>query len=120
MINRSLKHLRQSFRKLILKNLLLSDVGRLRLASFIDGISFVMLLGFSVLKRVADMPNVIRIPGMIHGGLFVTLCLAIMIAVISKKLPLKWAGITFLCSLIPFAPFLLDRKLRSFNVEGDS
>ena len=86
----------------------------------VDGISYVVLLGFSVLKRAADMPDVIRIPGMIHGGLFVALCLAILIAWAFKKLPFKWAVVTFLCALLPLAPFFLDRKLRSFEAPPES
>jgi len=80
-----------------------------------DGISFLILLSFSVLKRIADMPGVIRVPGMIHGGLFIALCLAPGMAWASGKLPSKWAMITFMCALLPFAPFFLDRKLRAFQ-----
>ncbi|MDF1814613.1 MAG: DUF3817 domain-containing protein [Verrucomicrobiales bacterium] len=102
-----------------MKTLLSTEIGRLRIASMLDGISYIILLGFSVLKRVWDMPGVIRIPGMIHGGLFVALCLAILLALTARKLPVLWAVVTFFCALLPLAPFFLDRKLRTFQANPD-
>ncbi len=100
----------------MLKTFLKTPVGRLRLMSFLDGVSYLILLGIAMpLKYLGEMPTAVRIPGMIHGVLFILLCLALLIVLITKKLPFRWCVITFICALLPLAPFLLDRKLKVFD-----
>ena len=89
---------------------------QLRLASILDGISYLILLGIAMpLKYLADMPLAVRIVGSIHGFLFIVLCVYLLLALIRKVLPFKWCVIVFVCSVIPFAPFFLDRKLKKFE-----
>ena len=90
-----------------------TNFDRLRLASILDGVSYVTLLGIAMpLKYLADSPAAVRIVGMLHGVFFIALCILLLLALLSKKLSFKWCVIVFVCSLIPFAPFLLDRKLK--------
>ena len=93
-----------------------TDIGRLRIASLLDGISYLILLFIAMpLKYLAGLPIAVKIVGSIHGALFVGLCFALLIALRRKKLTFVWSVVTFLCALVPFAPFLLDRKLRTFG-----
>lgn len=93
-----------------------SSIDRLRLASILDGISYLILLGIAMpLKYLAGMWMAVRIVGSIHGALFLALCYCLLIVLIDKKLPFKWCVITFVCALIPFAPFFLDRHLKRFR-----
>ncbi|MDF1753943.1 MAG: DUF3817 domain-containing protein [Verrucomicrobiales bacterium] len=102
-----------------MKNLLSTDIGRLRAASLLDGISYLILLGIAMpMKYFGGIPTAVRYPGMIHGGLFIALCVALIVALSFRKIPLLWAAVTFLCALVPLAPFFLDRKLRSFQNGG--
>ncbi len=88
-------------------------VNRVRWASLADGISYVILVGIAMpLKYLADMPMAVRIVGMLHGILFIGLCLFLLLALIDKRLSFKWCVIVFVCALIPLAPFFLDRKLK--------
>ena len=90
-----------------------TTLGRLRLASILDGISYLVLLGIAMpLKYYADLPIAVRIVGSIHGGLYLALCLFLLLALIAKKLSFGWCVIVFFCAFIPFAPFFLDRKLK--------
>jgi integral membrane protein len=90
-----------------------TPLNRLRLASILDGISYLILLGIAMpLKYLAGMPMAVRIVGMIHGLLFIALCFCLLAVLLDKKLTFKWCVIVFLCALIPFAPFFLDQKLR--------
>jgi len=94
-------------------NLKNSLIDRLRLASLLDGVSYLVLLGIAMpLKYMAGLPLAVRIVGMIHGLLFLSLCLFLLLALLDRKLTFKWCVIVFVCALIPFAPFFLDRKLR--------
>ncbi len=99
-------------------NLKTSLIDRLRLSSILDGISYLVLLGIAMpLKYMADMPMAVRVVGSIHGFLFVALCLFLLIALTTRRLSFGWCVVVFLCSLIPFAPFLLDRFLKKGAAE---
>ncbi|MCG8600310.1 MAG: DUF3817 domain-containing protein [Verrucomicrobiales bacterium] len=90
-----------------------SLIDRLRLSSLLDGISYLILLGIAMpLKYMADMPLAVRIVGSLHGFLFLALCWFLLLALIRKKLSFGWCVLVFLCALVPFAPFVLDRKLK--------
>lgn len=90
-----------------------SSIDRLRLASILDGISYLILLGIAMpLKYVWEMPLAVRIVGSLHGLLFLALCACLLEALLKKRLSFGWCVFVFLCALFPFAPFLLDRKLK--------
>ena len=90
-----------------------TSLNRLRIASILDGISYLILLGIAMpLKYIAEMPMAVRIVGMTHGLLFIALCFCLLAVLLDKKLTFKWCVIVFACALIPFAPLFLDRKLR--------
>ena len=90
-----------------------SLIDRLRLASLLDGISYLILLGIAMpLKYMADMPLAVRIVGSIHGFLFIALCILLLAALLKRKLTFAWCVIVFLCAIVPFAPFFIDRKLK--------
>ncbi|NRB75291.1 MAG: DUF3817 domain-containing protein [Verrucomicrobiales bacterium] len=91
-----------------------SLIDRLRLASLLDGISYIILLGIAMpLKYLADMPLAVRIVGSAHGFLWVALCLFLLLALVKKKLSFGWCVIVFVGALIPFMPFWLDHKLKA-------
>lgn len=91
----------------------------LRLASFAEGVSFIMLLYFSIYhKRILGQEDAIRVPGMIHGVLFVVFCLSLAHVWLDRKWSFGKVVFAFMCSLIPFAPFYLERKLKQ-EAEAD-
>jgi len=74
-------------------NFIQTTIGRLRLMSMLDALSFLYLLYCAIyLKRICGDAEAIRIPGMVHGVLF---CIYLI-------------GLT---SLVPFLPFWLDTWL---------
>jgi integral membrane protein len=87
-----------------------------RILSWSEGISFLILVLVAMpLKYAADMPEVVKIVGMIHGVLFV----AYMGGVIWMKETLKWDMKTTLKAalgaFIPFGMIYVDKyvlKLR--------
>ncbi len=86
----------------------------LRLTSFAEGVSYLVLLYFSIYhKRILGDADAIRTPGMIHGVLFMLFCLALGYVWIERKWSLKKVAFAFVCSLLPFAPFYLERKLKA-------
>ena len=91
-----------------------SPVDRLRIASGLDGLSYLILIGIAMpLKYLAGEPLAVRIVGMAHCVLFLALCACLLEVLLRKKLTFGWCVIVFLCALFPFAPFILDRKLKA-------
>ena len=65
-------------------------IDRLRLASILDGISYLILLGIAMpLKYFAGEPLAVRIVGMAHGVLFLALCLCLLEVLFRKKLSFR-------------------------------
>ncbi len=73
-----------------------------------------MLLFFIAmpLKYVAGKPLAVSIVGAIHGVLFVLYCAALLHAMIVNTRPLKWAAKFFVAALVPFGPFVIDKRLK--------
>ncbi len=93
-----------------------SAIDRLRLASILDGISYLTLLGIAMpLKYFADLPLAVRIVGSIHGFLFLSLCACLLEVLRKRRLSFGGCVTVFLCALLPFAPFFLDRKLKALG-----
>jgi len=88
-------------------------LGLLRLFSILDGLSFIILLYFSIYeKRILGNDDAIRIPGMIHGGIFCVFVIFLYFTWDKYKWSLKRGGLVFVCALIPFAPFFLEPSLK--------
>ncbi|WZY00076.1 DUF3817 domain-containing protein [Bacillus sp. FSL W7-1360] len=79
--------------------------------SYIEGISFLLLLFIAMpLKYFADMPNMVTIVGMAHGILFVSYMLFVATFFFNKTWTFKTALLATIASILPFGPFILDKK----------
>lgn len=88
-------------------------LGRLRLVGFLEGVSFIVLLGIAMpLKYFAGQPEAVRVVGMAHGVLFLGYVLAIVHAQIEYEgWPAKRSLLLLVASLLPFGPFIADKKI---------
>jgi integral membrane protein len=94
-------------------NHLSCPLGRFRLVSILEALSYIYLLYCSIyLKRMLGDAEAIRIPGMIHGGLFCVYCVFLYQAMETTQWTLKRAGLIFLTSLIPIVPFFIEPWLK--------
>ncbi|MFN0129126.1 MAG: DUF3817 domain-containing protein [Verrucomicrobiales bacterium] len=94
--------------------LLRSPLGRLRLAALSEGVSYLLLLfGAMPLKHLYGQPLAVRIVGSIHGALFVVFGTALLAAWIDRRWSIKRPLLVFICSLLPFGAFVMDRSLRA-------
>ncbi|WP_317048755.1 DUF3817 domain-containing protein [Hymenobacter sediminis] len=72
----------------MLSSLLRTSLGRLRVVGFLEGISFLVLLGIAMpLKYLLGQPEAVRIVGMAHGVLFV----AYVLLVLQVSLERSWS-----------------------------
>lgn len=90
-----------------------NSVRQLRWVGNAEGISFLVLLFIAMpLKYFFDFPMAVKVNGWIHGLLF----MVYIVAVLRTAYLIKWdftrVGIALVASLIPFATFVLDKKLR--------
>ena len=90
----------------------------LRRIALIEGLSFLVLLGIAMpLKYVAGKPEAVKIVGWIHGVLFVIFCWALLQTMLNRNWSFKRAAAVFIASLLPFGPFVLDKKLKAWEAE---
>lgn len=84
---------------------------RFRLISFIEGISFLILIFIAMpLKYMAGIPLAVKIVGMAHGILFILFIIALFMAANRYK----WKVLTFqlfVYSLIPFGFILIEKSI---------
>lgn len=96
-----------------------SPIGRFRVIAICEGISFLILLFIAMpLKYYADSPQPVKITGWIHGVLFILY----MIAGLNVKITHNWSIgktlVAVIASLIPFGPFILDKKILSKEIQA--
>lgn len=90
------------------------NLSRLRIIGVAEGISYLLLLGVCMpLKYLLNIPEPTFFVGMAHGILFVAYCLYVLLV----SYQLKWSFITIgwslVASILPFGPFVADRKIFS-------
>ncbi|MDY0810445.1 DUF3817 domain-containing protein [Kitasatospora purpeofusca] len=87
-----------------------SAVHRLRLVSGPEGVSFLLLLLCSVLKRTTSF-NGVPVMGMVHGILFILYVVFWIMAWQSQKWDVKRGAVMFVLSVLPGGGFVAERML---------
>lgn len=94
-----------------------SALRRLRLVSTPEAISFLVLLGCSVLKRTSDF-NAVPVMGAVHGVLFVLYVLFWADAWNRVRWPVSRAALIFVLAVLPTGGFFADKVLRREEEAG--
>jgi integral membrane protein len=91
-----------------------TEIGRFRVVSLLEGVSFLVLLGIAMpLKYAAGIPEAVRYVGWAHGLLFVLFLLALGSASTAGRWSLGKIAGAFVASIVPFGAFVLERRLRA-------
>ncbi|MEJ7734985.1 MAG: DUF3817 domain-containing protein [Polyangiaceae bacterium] len=102
-------------------SLLSTDVGRFRVVSILEGISYLLLLGVAMpLKYLAGEPRAVRVVGTVHGGLFVLFVIALALVTIRARWRWTRTAVAMIASLLPFGAFALERSLRRDGEPGSA
>ncbi|MDF3056295.1 MAG: hypothetical protein K0R17_510 [Rariglobus sp.] len=100
-------------------NLLTTSLGRLRVIGFLEGISFLVLLGVAMpLKYYWGEPQAVRVVGMAHGVLFLAYLAAALQVWLEHEWPWQRAALVIAASLVPFGTFYADVKWMRTSREG--
>jgi len=85
-----------------------------RLLSLIEGCSLLLLLFVAMpAKYYFGIPEAVKIVGMIHGILFLSYLVMSLLVSHQEEWPVLFWLLVLFVSVIPFACFILDRKLVS-------
>ena len=95
-----------------------TPVGRVRAVGMTEGVSFLVLLFIAMpLKYLSDVPElgkqVVFWVGLVHGVLFIAYATVTFVAWGQGHLTRKLVGLAAIASILPFGPFVLDRKLKA-------
>lgn len=83
----------------------------LRIVAMLEAVSFLILLGATIVKRTGGTEEGVKVMGPIHGLLFVAYVLLVIFVAADEKWHLKRTILTLLCAVIPFGGFIADAKL---------
>lgn len=84
----------------------------LRWVAILEGTSYLLLLGICMpLKYIFDIPEPTYPVGLAHGVLFVAYCVLITAYSFKAKWGVKNTILALGASLLPVAPFIVEKKL---------
>lgn len=90
----------------------------LRGVALAEGVSFLLLLLVAMpLKYLAGRPEAVMVVGWAHGVLFVALCALLAYTFAAARWPLSRAALVFAAALLPFGPFVMDRRMKQYARE---
>ena len=93
--------------------MLKTSIGRLRLIGIIEGLSLILLMFIAMpLKYIWGDPTWVSKVGQVHGLLWVIFCFALIDTKSDQNWTIKQALVPFIASIVPFGPFVVDRKLK--------
>ncbi|GGF26396.1 DUF3817 domain-containing protein [Echinicola rosea] len=88
-------------------------LNRFRIISYAEGISYLLLLFVAMpLKYTMDMPLAVKYTGWVHGILFILYVYFVFPTRRSLNWTFRRTLFALIASVLPFGPFLFDRKLR--------
>ena len=99
--------------------MLKTTLGRFRAIALIEGISYIVLLFIAMpLKYMAGIDEAVKYTGWAHGLLFVLYAILLLQVWTEYKWKFGKVVVIFLASLVPFAPFWVEKRLKSEDKES--
>jgi integral membrane protein len=87
-----------------------------RIAGRLEGTSFLLLIFIAMpLKYMADWPWGVKVVGWAHGILFIAYLYISWMQYDKQRISLKALALCFFAALLPFGPFVLEKKLEKSN-----
>ena len=91
----------------------------LRLTAWIEAVSFLLLLGVAMpLKYAWGQPQYVKVLGWVHGILFFAFCALLAGVHANANWPLRRSAVVFVAALLPFGPFVIDRRMKAWEAES--
>ncbi len=91
----------------------MSQIRVFRMIALAEGVSFLTLLCIAMpMKYIMGMPEVVRVAGAIHGGLFLLYVGLLAVIHFRQRWSVMFSLYAFIASIVPFGTFVLDKQLR--------
>lgn len=98
-----------------------NPIPSLRTLGLIEGASMLLLVGIAMpLKYIWGRPEAVRVIGLAHGLLWTAFVILLLRTMIVAKWPLGRGALIFAASLLPFGPWLVDRRMKAYAAEFDA
>ncbi|MEK6761200.1 MAG: DUF3817 domain-containing protein [Nitrospirota bacterium] len=95
----------------------MSQIRIFRMTALAEGCSFLILLCVAMpMKYFMGMPEVVRVVGSIHGGLFLLYVGLLAVLHVRQRWSVMFLLYAFVASIIPFGTFILDKQLREKEI----
>ncbi len=89
------------------------NIQSLRIVGTLEGISFLLLLGIAMpIKYIWGNPIFVKYIGMGHGVLFLLFLVMLFVVCHRMKWPLSVFNMGVIAAVLPFGPFVFDRKIK--------
>ena len=93
-----------------------NNIKRFRLINTAEGYSYLILLFIAMpLKYLLGLALAVKIVGMLHGILFVSLLVLMIPAYVEAKWKFRCNILFFIASLIPFGTFYTSKKIQAYE-----
>ena len=93
--------------------MLSSALGRFRVISAIEGLSFLVLVFIAMpIKYIGGDPSLVKIVGMTHGVLFIIFMISLFEAKLKEEWENRFMIELLILSLIPFGALVIERKVK--------
>jgi integral membrane protein len=96
-----------------MRSFVTTPIGRLRLITFLEGVSLLLLIFVAVpIKYYGDDPSWVKAIGPVHGALFVLFVFVALRFAVEESWSL-WETVSrvFLASFVPFGTFVVDHQV---------
>lgn len=91
----------------------MNQIRMFRMIALAEGCSFLTLLCIAMpMKYFMGMPEVVRVVGSIHGGLFLLYVGLLAMLHFRQRWSVMFSLYAFVASIIPCGTFVLDKQLR--------
>jgi integral membrane protein len=88
-----------------------SETAAFRVVAVVEAVTYLMLLGAVVLKRVLDGPDLVSVLGPVHGIAFLVYLVLVLRIRESQGWNLGRTIVVILLSAVPFGGFWVERRL---------
>jgi integral membrane protein len=99
----------------------MASIRTLRRLGLIEGCSFLALLFIAMpLKYLFGQPMAVTWVGWAHGVLFMAYAFQLAMVFFQHRWSIPRAATAMAAALVPFGPFLLDRRMRGWEAEASA
>ena len=84
-----------------------------------EAVAWALLCTWAISACTLGSVIAVKVVGWAHGVLFAIFVALLVWTMIAARWPIGRGALVFVAALLPFGPFLLDRKMNAYSAEFD-